>query len=964
MTHSTSTHRSLVTPAASAAAPARSLASIELVSGDDALRLLAEPAFQEAWDALLARCPWGTAFQRRDFTALWYATYEAVYAPLMVVGYAPDGAVVGVLALGVERASGRLLAAGSHHAEYQTWIAEQELGDAFASAAVEAVRARHPGAALVFRYLAPGSPIAWTGDEPWAGRCVRSPMLRALLDTDDDERGAASLRKKSNRSRLNRLKRGGELVFERVTSPAEFVAALDEIIPVYDLRQGAAHHVLPFAIDPLKRAFHESMLALPDFLHVSTMRVGGRIVAAHIGVLTGDSLSLGVYTHAPELAKHSPGKLHLLMLAGLLAEEGVATLDLTPGPGWKERFASRTDHVDTLEVHFGGGSRLVRGARLVGERLAKRVALSLGSSPDAVRARLRRLRAAGPSGLLRAVVDVHAAVGRPTRRELLSLPAATAARLDAGDGFARGCPASVVEVRPGANGPPLVDLLGDAEWRFGDGQSAYVGEGCLAWRDDKAKRWPDARAEWSRELPAGAALISVPVTPSPGTERDLLARLALDGAVAGASSIWLDVSSQDDALLRAAAALGFERRSRAVAPGWLRRGWLRRGEPSVERVPFPRPHVSRRERLRERVKRGVLHAARLLGLFHLARHLTRREARILCYHGFSVEDESGLGPRLFMEADTFGRHLDLVQRWGFPVGVLGDVLAEVEAETALNCATAITIDDGPYSILSLGMEHLRRNGFPATLYQTTYYTEKQTPVFRMALQYAVWRAPRRFLDLSGLAPGLSGIGPGLSGTGPGLSGTGPGLNGSLDLDDASAREAALWTIVEHGETALDEPERQVLARELFVRLAVDYDAFEQSRVVGLLTVEELKGLVADGIDLQLHTHRHRFPSDEEVVRREIEDNRRVLALVGPGPYTHLCYPSNEHDPAQFDWLRSLDVVSGTTCNTGLVPRGSDPFRLKRILDGECVSDIELQAEMFGFLELVRRAVRRLRGCVG
>jgi len=526
---------------------------------------------------------------------------------------------------------------------------------------------------------------------------------------------------------------------------------------------------------------------------------------------------------------------------------------------------------------------------------------------------------------------IAGAARRPDRSavtELLSLPAATGRRVEARDSHG---PCGIDRVLPDADrasraGEALGENLADAEARLAAGEILYGAMHGTPGDGPPALAWCRRQAGDDEVYAAGDAVLTVRA-PAAEDVNGLLRAVVHDAAREdGVQTIWLEIPHDDHLVFAAARDLGFEHR-------------YTRSDQLV-RIPRARPVPGLRERLRETAKRAVLHIVRMLGLFHLARRITRRELRILCYHGFSVDDEVGLGPRLFMEPATFGRHMDLVKRWGFPVMVLGDALDALSADAHPDCGTVITIDDGPASVLSLGLPHLARNGFPATLYQTTYYTVKQTPVFRMAMRYVAWRAPLRTLTLDGLMPGLQ---------------------GHLDLDDAPARERALWQMIHHAESELDEPARQALAREFAVRTAVDYELFEQSRAVGLLTTDELRELSGAGIDLQLHTHRHRLPADEDVVRREIAENRAVLAPVAARPLEHLCYPSSEHYPEQFEWLRELGVVSGTTCDTGLVRRGDDRYRLARILDGECVSEIELQAEMCGFLELVRRAGRRIRG---
>jgi peptidoglycan/xylan/chitin deacetylase (PgdA/CDA1 family) len=125
--------------------------------------------------------------------------------------------------------------------------------------------------------------------------------------------------------------------------------------------------------------------------------------------------------------------------------------------------------------------------------------------------------------------------------------------------------------------------------------------------------------------------------------------------------------------------------------------------------------------------------------------------------------------------------------------------------------------------------------------------------------------------------------------------------------------------------------------------------------------EEAATLPGQGIDLQLHTHRHRFPSHmPQAVADEIHANRAALARIAPGPFRHLCYPSGEYDRGAFAQLEELDIDSATTTlpgmNTGETPR----LELRRFLDSEAYSAIRFEAELSGFLDLLRAALRRDR----
>jgi peptidoglycan/xylan/chitin deacetylase (PgdA/CDA1 family) len=128
-----------------------------------------------------------------------------------------------------------------------------------------------------------------------------------------------------------------------------------------------------------------------------------------------------------------------------------------------------------------------------------------------------------------------------------------------------------------------------------------------------------------------------------------------------------------------------------------------------------------------------------------------------------------------------------------------------------------------------------------------------------------------------------------------------------------------------------------------------------------MTMEQLAGLTAQGMDLELHTHRHRFPVDyPERIEMEISDNRAVLQQIANNPLRHFCYPSGEFHPSRFPLLRELGIESATTCLSGFNYANTEPLELRRFLDGENISQVEFEAEVSGFLELMRRFRRLIR----
>ena len=126
----------------------------------------------------------------------------------------------------------------------------------------------------------------------------------------------------------------------------------------------------------------------------------------------------------------------------------------------------------------------------------------------------------------------------------------------------------------------------------------------------------------------------------------------------------------------------------------------------------------------------------------------------------------------------------------------------------------------------------------------------------------------------------------------------------------------------------------------------------------LIPLNEVGKLSDFGVDVQLHTHRHRLDLDSrDEVEREIEEDRVRLEPLMGRKLEHFCYPSGDHHSRAYPWLRELGLKSVTTTRAGFCYRTTPPFELPRIVDGEDVHPIEFEAELAGTLELTRR-IRR------
>lgn len=339
------------------------------------------------------------------------------------------------------------------------------------------------------------------------------------------------------------------------------------------------------------------------------------------------------------------------------------------------------------------------------------------------------------------------------------------------------------------------------------------------------------------------------------------------------------------------------------------------------------------------VKEWVLWTAQLCGLFALARWLTRRRLRVLCYHGIWLGPPPHFGDCLFMSAERFQARLALLERRGYRVLPLGQACAQLDDLAGDGRNVVLTIDDAWAGTGVHMLPALKARGLPATLYVTTENAMSGQPVWHVLVDYILERAQKP-LDIGALLP---------AGNPGGLSRRQlvvALVSRLLERPAGSAREAEL--------------------RRIGVLAGVDADAVLASRAFNLMTPVELRQASQDGFDLQLHTHTHRMPDfDLNRIRGEVEANRDALATITldrPDRFTHFCYPGGVYHPSLFPLLEELGIKSATTTDAGLVAAGDNMLAMRRILDCESMSDLEFEARLTGLwmvLDGARTLARRV-----
>lgn len=355
------------------------------------------------------------------------------------------------------------------------------------------------------------------------------------------------------------------------------------------------------------------------------------------------------------------------------------------------------------------------------------------------------------------------------------------------------------------------------------------------------------------------------------------------------------------------------------------------------------------------VKLGIFWLAKHLGAFGLAQKLTSRQLRILCYHGVWIGDRPRMGEKLFMEPETFRQRMLLLKQAGYRVISLSQGVEELKKGQLAPKSVVITIDDGWVSTRSHMLRSLREAGFPSTVYVTSYYVEKGAPVLNVLVRFILTRTDRSNGEqLNAFRSVIA-------------EAQAQGYAGAIDLAalETAEFEQGRRAFADLLEELPDVPLRLQHINRLADLLGVDIRPAIRGRWFDLMTPEEVREVAAEGMDVQLHTHRHRFKGAHRMQsHQEIVENRASLANIlqaDPAGLVHFCYPSGGFNEDQWPVLAALGVETATTIEEGLNSASSDRYGLNRFLDGENVSALEFESYLSGFSELLAQLKGMLRG---
>jgi len=251
--------------------------TVKIIRGDDALKYASDEDFLNKWKALADNTAHKTVFQESEFVSLWFHHYQQYFESILVIGLSESDELVGLIPLAVEKKNGILTQAGAQLAEYSGWLCTPMHTNSFLSEAFKAIKSNISFSQWKWTYIAPGTDTSWLRSDKLKNIEIYAQfesMDSPILDLHDEEKLKKVLKNKSVKSKINRLKRKGELKIERITDQKRALELMDQVTSLVNFRHESAHHDAAFEEDQLQRSFYEARSANLKDNHFSVLWAG------------------------------------------------------------------------------------------------------------------------------------------------------------------------------------------------------------------------------------------------------------------------------------------------------------------------------------------------------------------------------------------------------------------------------------------------------------------------------------------------------------------------------------------------------------------------------------------------------------------------------------------------------------------------------------------------------------------
>jgi CelD/BcsL family acetyltransferase involved in cellulose biosynthesis len=304
------------------------------------------------WDRIVHADPLASVFQGPGWCMNWYRAYGADYTPF-VIAVRDGGLLVGIVPLAIDQRTGEVIFASGNMADYRDVAALPGYREIMVRELIRVYSANRFNGPLRVGWIDPASDtpgnIARICQEQGLDFHVNPHACWRWFPVEGE-----NLNKKFSRvkTHLNYFKRQGEVTFDVITRPEEWARFRDEFFQQHSLRQLQAGRAVSFH-DARKQNLYDRLLTEPLLTtHVTALRVDGRLLAGHVGLVWRDVLLLGAPSISIEDEGRSPALILISWIIQNAQELGLKGFDLTIGDSeFKRRIGNQRFELQTISIY-------------------------------------------------------------------------------------------------------------------------------------------------------------------------------------------------------------------------------------------------------------------------------------------------------------------------------------------------------------------------------------------------------------------------------------------------------------------------------------------------------------------------------------------------------------------------------------------------------------------------------------
>jgi peptidoglycan/xylan/chitin deacetylase (PgdA/CDA1 family) len=316
----------------------------------------------------------------------------------------------------------------------------------------------------------------------------------------------------------------------------------------------------------------------------------------------------------------------------------------------------------------------------------------------------------------------------------------------------------------------------------------------------------------------------------------------------------------------------------------------------------------------------------LTGIHRIFYYLNRQKLTILLYHGIDVKRDMGIYNyrKKFITPHNFKKQIQYIKR-NYTLLDLDEAIGHLKNKSLPKNPIVITFDDGYRNNYSHAYPIIKNSEVPATLFLTTNFIDKKSPIWVDRIEYTLNKSP--LLDQK--------------------------TNKEKEKMDVSFREKMKKVSEENKNMELEEMEQK------YKKVLTN---FEDDRFIyAPLSWEEIIEMQKNKVKFGAHTKNHPILTNipTEKMEEEIRESKDLVEKKIGVVSKVFCYPNgqeNDFNQKTVEIVKKIGFESALTTIPGFNDYNSDLFSLKRLSMDNTDNFANFILTLSGIKEFIRKLI--------